>query len=143
MESRDDLRSLRIGRLAAEFGLNPKTIRYYEAIGLLPTPVRTPSGYRMYGPADRDRLQFILKAKAIGLSLEEIREILALRQEGQLPCAHVLALLDRKIAAIDRQLLALAVFRHELVGLREEAARTMGDDTCICGIIEHHGPSRQ
>ncbi len=117
--------------------------RAYEAIGLLPSPARTPASYRLYRPAVCDRLQCILKAKAIGLSLEEIREILALRRGGQQPCAHVLALLDRKIAAIDRQLLALVAFRQELVGLREEAAETMGDETCICGIIEHHERSPQ
>ena len=51
---------MRIGELAAELGLNPKTIRYYEEIGLLPQPRRTPAGYRLYEAADRERLAFIL-----------------------------------------------------------------------------------
>lgn len=73
---------VRIGELAADLGVNPKTIRYYEDIGALPRPRRTPAGYRQYGPADRERLAFILKARAIGLTLEEIGDILRLRDQG-------------------------------------------------------------
>ena len=91
----DDDARRRIGELAAELGLNPKTIRYYEAIGLLPEPRRTPAGYRCYGVDDRERLRFIAQAKAIGLSLQEISEILAIRQAGNPPCRHVAAVLDR------------------------------------------------
>jgi len=77
----------RIGELAAELGLNPKTIRYYEDIGLMPEPPRTAAGYRLYGEVDRERLEFILKARAIGLTLEEIHQILALRSQGQPPAS--------------------------------------------------------
>ncbi len=132
---------LRIGELAAGLGLNPKTIRYYEAIGLLPAPRRSPAGYRLYDAVDRERLRFITKAKAIGLTLEEIGGILALRREGQPPCEHVLALLDRKLAAVDRQMRTLAEFRRALVALREGAAETRRADACVCGIIERHEPS--
>ncbi len=131
-------KTLRIGELAAELGLNPKTIRYYERIGLLPAAPRTESGYRRYCAADVERLRFIRKAKAIGLSLEEIGEILTLRREDRAPCEHVLELLDRKLAAVDRQLRALRAVRRELVGLRAEAARTATAEACVCGIIERH-----
>lgn len=129
---------LRIGELAGELDLNPKTIRYYESIGLLPSPRRTAARYRLYGEADRERLRFILKARAIGLTLAEIGEILALRREGEQPCAHVLGLLDHKLAAVEGQLRALEDFRQELVTLRGEAAETMTNDNRVCGIIEHH-----
>ena len=89
---------LRIGQLAAEFGLNPKTIRYYEAIGSLPPPERTDAGYRLYTDADVERLRFIGKAKLIGLSLDEIREIFRLRSNGEPPCGCVLSMLDQKVA---------------------------------------------
>lgn len=133
---------VRIGEVATELGLNPKTIRYYEEIGLLPTPERTPGGYRLYDAADRERLLFIGKAKAIGLTLEEIREILTLRREGERPCAHVLDLLDQKLATVDAQLRRLKEFRKDLVALRAEAAETMSGDACVCGIIELHEPTR-
>lgn len=132
---------LRIGELAEVFGLNPKTIRFYEGIGLLPPPARTPAGYRQYGPDDRERLGFILKARAVGLSLEEIGQILGVRQAGGEPCEHVVALLDRKIVEADEQLRALSDVRLELEGLRASATRATGTGR-ICRIIEHYQPPR-
>ena len=131
-------KGLRIGQLAAEFGLNPKTLRYYEAIGLLPAPQRTPAGYRLYRSADRDQVDFILKARAIGFTLEEIGQVLELRRVGRTPCEHVQNLLSRKVAAIDEQLHALADVRRELVGLHKEAAGGAPLDAHICPIIERH-----
>lgn len=129
---------VRIGELAAELGLNPKTIRYYEEIGLLPEPQRTPAGYRLYNEADRERLLFIGKAKAIGLTLQEIGEILTLRHRGEQPCQHVRRLLDQKLAAVDEQLRVLTEFRQELVALRADAATAQVIDAGVCGIIEHY-----
>jgi DNA-binding transcriptional MerR regulator len=134
--------TLWIGELAAACGLTPKTIRYYEALGLLPPPRRSAAGYRLYRAADREHLRFIARAKALGLTLEEIREILALRQQGQSPCAHVLALLDRKLAELDAQLRLLTALRAELAALRERAAATSTPEAPVCGIIEHHAPEQ-
>jgi MerR family copper efflux transcriptional regulator len=67
-----------IGRLAKQAGLNIDTIRYYERNGLIPAPVRRASGYREYQSADLKRLRFILRAKDLGFSLAEIRELLSL-----------------------------------------------------------------
>ena len=75
--------AMRIGALARHFGINAKTIRYYEAIGLLPGARRTESGYRVYGTADVERLGFILRAKVLGLSLEEIRGVLSVPADGE------------------------------------------------------------
>jgi len=127
---------VRIGKIAAEFGLNPKTIRYYEDISLLPPAQRSAAGYRLYTDSDRERLRFVAKAKAVGLTLEEIREILLLKQDGVQPCAHVLSLLERKLAAVDKQLRALAEFRQELLAVRDEASETMTATATVCGIIE-------
>lgn len=129
---------LRIGELAAELGINAKTIRYYEEIGLLPPAKRGENGYRLYDDADRERLHFIAQAKAVGLTLEEIGEILAVRGKGDQPCDHVLELLDHKLVAVEAQMLALSAFRGELLSLREEARTTMHADACVCGIIERH-----
>lgn len=138
MNRTSDDRVFLIGELANDFGINPKTIRYYEEIGLLPKPSRSASGYRLYSTADRERLRFILKAKDIGLTLEEIGEIVTLRLDGEQPCAHVSVLLDRKLAAVDAQLRALSEFRDELVLLREEAASGTTGDARFCWIIEQH-----
>ncbi|MDQ3418598.1 MAG: heavy metal-responsive transcriptional regulator [Acidobacteriota bacterium] len=127
----------RVSELAADFNINPRTIRYYERIGLLAASTRTAAGYRLYSPTDRDRLRFILKAKATGLTLEEIREVLALRRRGVVPCPRVLALIEAKLGQLDRHVQALLEFRDELVGLQREAAGGTIDG-CICGLIEEH-----
>jgi DNA-binding transcriptional MerR regulator len=129
---------LRIGELAVELGINPKTIRYYEEIGLLPAPARSPAGYRLYSAADGERLRFIAKAKAIGFTLREIREILARRDDGMEPCPYVGQLLDQKLTAVETQLQLLAEMRAELLALKAETAVTACSSTPICGPIELH-----
>jgi MerR family Zn(II)-responsive transcriptional regulator of zntA len=131
---------VRIGELAADVQLNPKTIRYYEEIGLLPAPRRTAAGYRQYGAADRERLRFIAKAKAIGFTLREIREILARRDGGGEPCPYVGELLDEKLTAVESQLRLLTELRAELLALKAETTVTACSSTPICGPIERHTP---
>lgn len=128
---------LRIGELAAEFAMNTKTVRYYESIGLLPKPERTESGYRLYGLEDRERMAFIRKARAIGLTLEEIGEMLILRGQGVQPCGHLRDLARRKLRAIEDQLRALKDFRDELVVLESEASDVACDGR-VCGVVEQH-----
>lgn len=77
-----NLRVMRIGELARQAGVNIQTVRFYERKGLLPAPRRKPSGYRLYTDEDLHRLRFIRRAKALGFSLEEIREVLHMRAEG-------------------------------------------------------------
>lgn len=131
---------IRIGELAAQVGLNPKTIRYYEDIGVLPPPHRTPAGYRLYTADARTRLQFIAQAKAVGFTLAEIRDILALKHAGHAPCAHVQALVTEKIAAIEAQLRALQDVRHELTAIQAAAPQTRVVAAEVCGMIEHAAP---
>ena len=128
-----------IGELAKRFSLNPKTIRYYEEIGLLPRPKRTASGYRQYDENVVAHLAFIQRAKLLGLSLEEVREILAISQRGEQPCEQVLELIDAELARVDHRLAELTRLRAELATLREEwseeALRRPGA-ACLCPIIE-------
>src|SRR6266403_1817154 len=98
---------MQIGELASRSGISTKTIRYYEDIGLLPPPPRSPSGYRDYDTSTLDRLAFVRAAQAVGLSLGEIRGIVALRDEGQTPCGHVLDLLRTRSAELDRRITEL------------------------------------
>jgi len=109
---------MRIGELAARFGLNPKTIRYYEEIDLLPRADRSESGYRRYTRRDVERLGFIRRAKTLGLSLDEIRDILSVQEEGSPPCGQVLNLIDTKISAMEQRMAELEAFRAELASLR-------------------------
>ncbi len=133
---------MRIGELAARFGLNPKTIRYYEEIGLLKRAGRSESGYRLYGKPDVERLGFIRRAKTLSLSLDEIRDLLSVQEEGSPPCGQVLGLIDTKIEVIDQQMAELTTFRAELATLRgawtdeDERMRRAALPPCICPIIE-------
>lgn len=143
MQTTKSTQQYRIGEIASKLGINTKTIRYYEEIGLVPEPARTTAGYRMYSVKEREQLRFIIKAKATGLTLEEIGEILILRRNGQMPCDQVLAMLDRKLGLIDQQVQALLDFRGELLTIRSEATSTMDSEACVCGIIEQHEPLHQ
>lgn len=128
---------MRIGEVAQHSGVNPTTIRYYEGIGLLVEPERTPSGYRNYTDAAVSRLCFIRAAQSIGLSLGEIREVLALRDGGETPCPHVITLLDRRAAELGERIAALEQMRRELVELAKQARRfAPREDAEYCHIIE-------
>lgn len=133
---------LQIGELAARFGLNPKTIRYYEEIGLLPSPVRSESGYRRYDARDVTRLGFIRRAKVLGLTLDEIRDLLSLAAGGERPCQRVLEVVDAKIAEVDRRVQELQGFRAKLAALRadwtDREGPPLGAPSCapVCPIIE-------
>jgi DNA-binding transcriptional MerR regulator len=136
---------MKIGDLAKTTGLTPKTIRYYELHGLIEEPERAESGYRYFGPADVERLEFIKKAKRLGLSLHEIKDILALHRQGEVPCVHVLELMDQKLVQLDRLVQELQEFRDDLTRLRDESQihlEQLPKEARICGIIEHGAQSR-
>ena len=130
---------LKIGELAKRSGVTTKTIRYYELLGLLPDPQRTDSGYRLYGEADVERLVFIRRAKELGFSLSDIKEVLEIHDARHPPCVRVLAILERKIKEIDRLVRELKEFQGELVSLREESVARVeqgAEGASICGIVE-------
>lgn len=93
-----------IGVLSKQSGLPIKTIRYYEAVGLLPKPQRTASRYRLYAPETADRLQFIKKAQNLGLRLNEIKEILDLADRGRCPCGHVQTVLKKRLKELQQKI---------------------------------------
>ncbi|MBI3302569.1 MAG: heavy metal-responsive transcriptional regulator [Deltaproteobacteria bacterium] len=103
-----------IGELAAELGLNPRTLRYYEARGVLPPAARTLSGYRVYGEETAQRLSFVSKVKSLGLTLKEIEQILALRDSGEPPCPSVQQMLQEHIERTDRQIAQLRALKADL-----------------------------
>jgi len=129
---------MRIGELADQLGINTKTIRFYESTGLMPEPRRTSSGYRDYSGVDADRLTFIKAAQRLGMSLDEIREILAFRERGEPPCGYVRWVLGRQVAEIDERIGELVRLREQLVALEMRSAQLpAADPACYCGIIEH------
>lgn len=112
---------LTIGRLARAADVGVETIRFYEREGLLPEPARTANGYRQYDPDTVERLGFIRRAKALGFSLGEIRELLALAHaEGER--ARVKALTGHKLAEIDRRIEELRRMRAALADLDRQCS---------------------
>lgn len=109
---RDD--RLKISELASRTGVSAKAIRFYEAAGVLPQPARGPNGYRLYAGDAVDILRFIKQAQGLGLTLAEIKEIVAIRQGGRPPCGHVYQLLREKAAELDRKLRDLVLLRRRI-----------------------------
>ena len=108
------MKSLTIGRLARQAGVNLETVRYYERRGLLPKPPRSASGYRLF-PAEAARwLRFIRRAQELGFSLGEIRELLALRLSASARRTDVRKRAEAKIADIDAKIRSLDSMKRTL-----------------------------
>ena len=117
--------SMHIGALAAGAGVTADAIRYYERVGVLPRPRRgaagcAHAGYRRYGPADLQRLAFVRRARALGFTLDEVRDLLSFADDPGRPCAEVDRLARAHLAQVEAKLVHLRALRAEL-------ARVVGD----------------
>jgi len=116
------------GQLARLTGVSTDALRYYERIGVLPKPRRTPAGYRQYPPEALNRVRMIRRAMAIGFTLRELARILRVREKGGAPCHEVRALAAQKLADLDRQL-------TDLGALRDHLAHLLGDWDTKLGTV--------
>lgn len=134
-------RQLKIGELAARLDLNPRTIRFYEQAGILPEPERSRGGFRLYGDEDTERLRFVKTAQRLGLTLGEIKEVLAFRDRDERPCRYVAAVIEHRLAEIDERMRELRTLKHELTELRERmhAEGVAERDAAYCHYIEAAG----
>lgn len=130
--------TLRAGEVAQALGVGVQTLHFYERERLIPPPPRTESGYRLYTPELIDRLHFIRKAQTLGLSLDQVREVLELVDHGATPCGRVRAALAEQLEEIDRRIHELQRFREELVAVTKHAAALGGRDSRghVCPIVE-------
>ena len=119
---------LTIGELAGELQLNPKTIRYYEEVGLLPEPRRSESGYRLYSRYEIERLRLVKRAKLLGLSLAEIKEIMEYAIDGRCGVMEdrLLSLVEAKLGEIDQKIEDLVTFRGNLNQYRGDLSSRLG-----------------
>jgi DNA-binding transcriptional MerR regulator len=109
--------TLTVSKLARQVGTSPDTLRYYERIGLLPPPERTPSGYRVYGEETAERVRFIKQAQRVGLRLDHIAELLRIREQGLCPCGRTRSLLEARLAELDQEMAELARLRGQIVAM--------------------------
>ncbi|NLY26434.1 MAG: Cd(II)/Pb(II)-responsive transcriptional regulator [Alcaligenaceae bacterium] len=126
--------TLRIGDLARISECQDVTVRYYEKEGLLPEPVRSSGNYRLYGPTHVERLQFIRYCRSLDMSLAEIRELLALRDNPANECGQINALLDRHIAQVQARIRELEHLQKHLLMLRKECGESR--PVQACGILQ-------
>lgn len=125
-------RLLHIGEVGRKVGLNPKTIRYYEKIGLLPKPRRSEvihgKGYRLYTQEDLNRLAFIKQTKLLDLSLAQIKELLVSTEEGCCGSArpHLTILLEQKLTELEKRIEELKQLHRQLTRLKQETVQSIG-----------------
>jgi MerR family mercuric resistance operon transcriptional regulator len=124
---------LAIGALSQRAGCQVETIRYYERVGLLPAPARSPGGYRLYAAAHLKRLTFIRRARALGFSLDEVRRLLLLADEPRRPCVEALVVAAAHLSDLRARIVALRAMERVLA---ETVARCEAGKGTQCPLIE-------
>lgn len=121
---------MQIGTLARAARCSVATIRYYEQIGLLPVPARTEGNFRTYAPMHLERLRTIRGCRALDLSLDEIRALLAQADGPAADCAGIDRAIERHLAHVDERIAALRRLRGQLQALRARCDGEHGLDAC-------------
>ena len=129
---------LLIGQLAQRAGVGIETVRFYEREGLLEEPSRKPSGYRQYDDAVVDRLRFIKRAKELGFTLKNIKELLSLQLDPTSSCADVKSQAQAKIDDIEDKIRTLKRMKRALVKLTNECSGQGA--TTQCPILDAVDP---
>ncbi len=129
-----------VGEVSRRLGLNPQTLYFYERIGLMPSPKRTAAGYRLYEQPDLDRLSFITQAKALGLSLDDIKDLLMLQDGQQLSCQDVYDRLLKKVQHIDDMIHQLQTLKAQLTPLVDQCQRSLAQTSTgqQCVVFQQH-----
>lgn len=125
-----------IGELAKRCGVTTDTLRFYEKNQLINPAGRSESGYRLYSDENQKQVSFILKAKDLGLSLEEIKELLEIKLEAtEHSCAEVKAITSAKLALIDQKITELSRIRSALKKINDACCGHDNDDASHCSIL--------
>ena len=131
--------SLMIGQLARRAEVGVETVRFYEREGLLEEPARRPSGYRQYDEGVVDRLRFIRRAKQLGFTLKEIRELLSLRLDPATTCADVKSRAEAKLDDIAAKIRSLQRMKRALVKLTKACSGRGAASECpILESLDRH-----
>ncbi len=123
---------MNIGDVAERTGLPPKTIRYYEDIGLV-TPLRSDNGYRRFRDSDMHKLAFLGRARALGFSIDDCRDLLALWEDQSRASGDVRRIAQGHLDAIEQKIEDLSAMRDTL---RKLVTCCVGDDRPDCPILD-------
>ena len=130
---------MQIKELAQRAYISDTAVRYYESLGILPPPRRLPNGYRDYDQSDVERLKFVAGARSLDFSLDDIAEILALRDQREAPCRTVLEMLAQKAGEIQQRIIELQQLEKQLRDLYELGLTFPTDDidgkNCVCHLV--------
>jgi MerR family mercuric resistance operon transcriptional regulator len=126
-------RAMQIGPIARRTGVNIETIRYYERIGILPKPLRSEGGHRIYTKAQENRLSFIRRSRELGFSIEDVRALLGLAEGDNQNCADVYGLAVQHLDAVKQKIADLKRMERVLKSMAAECAQ---GTLLHCPIIE-------
>jgi MerR family copper efflux transcriptional regulator len=126
---------MQIGTVAKKVGLSVDAIRFYERNALLPRAPRTEGGFRQYGEGDIETLGFIRRAQGLGFTLDEVRELLALRESRVQPCAPVRRRLEQKLTHVHRKLTDLQKLEHELRLALRSCNKELNERSAPCPLL--------
>ena len=122
-----------IGAISRRTGVNIETIRYYERIGVMPTPRRSDSGQRLYDEAQLNRLAFVKRSRELGFTLKEVRALLALIDSGSMTCGEVHGLTIKHLQEVRKKIADLRKLEQALDDLATQCSRGNVPD---CPIVE-------
>jgi len=120
---------MKIGEISREAHVSVDTVRYYERLGLIPKAARTQSGYRKYSADDMRRLKFIVHAKGLGFTLDEIGQLLSIRSDGN-DCARVKAVAEAKAQEMAERMKKMSQMRRVLLKLARQCGQKGNLDPC-------------
>jgi DNA-binding transcriptional MerR regulator len=131
--------SIPIGKLARSVGCKVQTIRYYEQIGLLPAPSRTPGDQRRYAESHRQKLSFIRHARELGFPLPAVRELLELSDREESDCAQADRIARRQLEAVKRRMAMLTSLRAELERMLRHGSGNRIRECRVIATLADHG----
>jgi DNA-binding transcriptional MerR regulator len=126
---------MRIGEFATSAGTNASTVRFYEQIGLLPAPKRIRSNQRRYGEADVARLAFILRCRALGFSLKQIRQFARIAQTGGSATDQCRKIVHARLMSVRARIEEMKAVESRLAGLLADQAATAGSTVTRCSKL--------